>query len=133
MAAGNEFQLVNGPIGGLPASISPMYPGAGLAWDLSDFEKAGIVRVTTGSGIETVSARVQLYPNPVQDVLQVKFGQPVSQVKVHVISATGARLMSEEFRGVEMIRLNVSSLQAGPYFIQIQTNDFTTTERIIKR
>lgn len=133
LAAGNEFQLVNGPIGGLPASISPMYPGAGLAWDLSDFEKAGIVRVTTGSGIETVSARVQLYPNPVQDVLQVKFGQPVSQVKVHVISATGARLMSEEFRGAEMIRLNVSSLQAGPYFIQIQTNDFTTTERIIKR
>lgn len=131
-AAGNEFKLVSGIVSGLPSVMSPMYPGTGLAWDLSDFEKSGIVRVTTGSGIETTTARLQLYPNPVQEVLQVRLDRPVSKALVHVISSTGARLMSEEFEGMEPIRLDVSLLQAGAYIIQIQTDEFTSTGRFIK-
>ena len=131
-AVGNQFKLINGVVKGLPAEIRPLTPGEGLAWDLTAFESEGILRVTTGTGLQSIRAGVEVYPNPVQDVLIIGFKQAVSTVKVSVLSLTGARVLSEEFTNNTAIQLNMSQLPSGSYLVHIQTEEHTITERIIK-
>jgi len=73
-----------------------------------------------------------LYPNPAEDFLHLKFGQPTSG-KLNVFSVLGDRVFSWVFVNENDIRINLAKLTGGVYFIRITQKEFTQTLSFIKR
>ena len=77
----------------------------------------------------TTKKSIGIYPNPVEDVLNVKGLDAKSNVKIY---STEGRLMKNE--GLENDQVNVTELQPGVYFIQTEANgEKTSSTKFIKK
>lgn len=84
------------------------------------------------SVVETPSseAGIQLYPNPVQDVLHIKSKEPL--VSYEIYGATGQAVKQGAF-SMSQEQLVLSSLPTGVYYIRLKTKSATVTEKFIKK
>lgn len=85
--------------------------------------------VTPIAGINSFSEQVSIYPNPTSDVIHVNIDHSMLIRSIHVIGMTGKKLLG--IKGSNM--LDVSGLNGGIYFIQIETQVGTATKRFIKK
>ena len=67
---------------------------------------------------ELPSARI--YPNPVDDFLNVEFLKPVKALEMTDI--LGKRIFFQDIHEKESIRLNLGSLERGIYFLKLSGN-----------
>lgn len=86
------------------------------------------ITVTIVLGIEEFSGKSNLvyYPNPVKDYLTISSPKLITKVRVYTIYGT---LLKEEDWNTEKGSLNLESLNAGSYIINIQTDK--TDEKIV--
>ncbi|MDR4953840.1 T9SS type A sorting domain-containing protein [Chryseobacterium sp. ES2] len=75
-------------------------------------------------------AGMQLYPNPVQDVLTIKSKEPL--VSYEIFGATG-QLVKQGTLNMMQEQIVVSSLQTGVYYVKLKTKSSTVTEKILKK
>lgn len=75
-------------------------------------------------------AGMQLYPNPVQDVLTIKSKEPL--VSYEIFGATG-QLVRQGNLNMTQEQIVLSSLQTGVYYIKLKTKSSTVTEKILKK
>ncbi|MCP1299415.1 T9SS type A sorting domain-containing protein [Chryseobacterium sp. S0630] len=75
-------------------------------------------------------AGMQLYPNPVQDVLTIKSKEPL--VSYEIFGATG-QLVKQGNLNMMQEQIVLSSLQTGVYYIKLKTKSSTVTEKILKK
>jgi hypothetical protein len=74
-----------------------------------------------------------LYPNPVNDKLNIQTGDLTSETAVTIMNQTGMVALKKEFyRGTNIISLDVSSLKSGFYLVQVKTRDRIDKFRFIK-
>lgn len=77
-----------------------------------------------------------IYPNPANDMINVNYTLPSqSQLLLNIYSIDG-QLVSSEDKGTSQagsgsIQMNVANLSAGIYFVQLQTEQGSTTQRIV--
>lgn len=85
----------------------------------------------------TLSARLDLYPNPAKNELSIRFhGWKESSVQWQIIDVFGRTLMEGQHQDAkqhEPLRLQLEGLPAGIYFIEIRDNHVRLTERFQKR
>jgi hypothetical protein len=100
-------------------------------------EAAAPSNVNTVVGIEEVSltAGVNVYPNPANDFINVAYGLTNnSVVTVDVINVLGERVMTEyvgsQAAGNYTSRLDVSNLSAGVYMLNVTINGTANTVRV---
>ena len=81
----------------------------------------------TPTGVdEALSSRLQLFPNPVNDVLRLAFDHKLGQAKLQIINAQGqvVKRVNKLPSGSKLnTDLNVSDLPAGKYILQIILED----------
>ncbi|OJJ23206.1 hypothetical protein BKI52_02290 [marine bacterium AO1-C] len=81
----------------------------------------------TPTGVdETLSNRLQLFPNPVNDVLRLAFDHKLGQAKLQIVNTQGqvVQQLSKLSNGSKFSTdLNVSRLPAGTYILQIILED----------
>jgi hypothetical protein len=77
------------------------------------------------------SAAIKVYPNPTDGKISVSSGQSTIRT-VSVISNTGQVLNTYKFDAKE-VSVNIKHLAAGTYFIKVNTDSGTTTEKVIKK
>ncbi|PWN67807.1 T9SS type A sorting domain-containing protein [Chryseobacterium oncorhynchi] len=84
------------------------------------------------SVVETSASQVgiQVYPNPVQDVLYIKSKEPL--VSYEIYGATG-QSVKQGALSMAQEQLVLSSLQTGIYYIKLKTKSATVTEKIMKK
>ncbi|WNI38304.1 T9SS type A sorting domain-containing protein [Chryseobacterium sp. SG20098] len=75
-------------------------------------------------------AGMQLYPNPVQDVLTIKSKEPL--VSYEIFGAAG-QLVKQGTLNMMQEQIVLSSLQTGVYYIKLHTKSSTVTEKILKK
>lgn len=76
---------------------------------------------------------VSLFPNPVQANLSVSFGGITGISSYRVLDATGKVILNNTFSsGENSTTIDVSSLSAGFYFLQLQGENKSTVKRFIK-
>lgn len=75
-------------------------------------------------------AGIQVYPNPVQDIINIKSKEPL--VSYELYGATGQLVKQGTFTSTQE-QLQVSSLQTGIYYIKLKTKSSTVTEKFIKK
>ena len=75
-------------------------------------------------------AGMQLYPNPVQDVLTIRSKEAL--VSYEIFGAAG-QLVKQGTLNMMQEQVVLSSLQTGVYYIKLQTKSSTVTEKILKK
>ena len=86
------------------------------------------ITIASGVGIEEVNNKinVEVYPNPVLDILNVN-GKNIK--KVEVIDMNGRTVLTSERAG----RINMSTLSEGVYMVRVTTGKGVATEKIVKK
>lgn len=72
---------------------------------------------------------ISVYPNPTQDIINIKLDKNVSKFKASLYNAAGQALLTTENRS----SINISNLNKGVYFLKIEPeNGKPVTKKIIK-
>lgn len=76
---------------------------------------------------------LQVFPNPVQDVVNVLFGGEYKKVEVRLSQMNGQLIRTEQINNASQLQLSTSDLAAGVYFLTIKADDQLKTVRLIKQ
>lgn len=75
-------------------------------------------------------AELSVYPNPVNDVVNISVDALVSNVAI--VDLNGRTVKTAKFDGVSNASVNVSDLASGVYMMTITSDKGTTTKKIVK-
>jgi hypothetical protein len=73
---------------------------------------------------------IEMYPNPVNDVLYIRSGDLINTVEVYNIE--GKLMYQSQFEGKTQIDLNFKEFDHGSYYIKVQTADKFISRLIVK-
>ncbi|MBA2613187.1 MAG: T9SS type A sorting domain-containing protein [Bacteroidetes bacterium] len=96
----------------------------------------GIATMSLGVGLPTIShdinAKIKLYPNPNTDGIVIVEPATTDYSKIEVVNILGAVVASQNNAlAEEKIRLDLTSLPIGTYFVKITSGDKVYTEKLI--
>ncbi len=97
--------------------------------------KAYAVPIANPSSTEDIDKNIiqySIYPNPVNDELNIDFGSQVD-AKISIVSVTGQELKRIEISGENNLRADVSNLPNGIYFAKIKTETKMRTVKFVKK
>ena len=105
--------------------------GRGVFISKSNAGPVGIDEFTSSKDKNTVN--IVLYPNPVNDIANIKLELiKSSDINVEIYSITGSKVFSKNYSGVEgdnNITLNTNTFNTGTYFVKVSTS---TTNEVVK-
>lgn len=80
------------------------------------------------------SFEFQIYPNPMKDFLHLQFWNLQTSALINIFNINGQRVFSRQFNRISNgeLQLDVSNLPAGLYIMQIQANEQSKKQKIIK-
>lgn len=90
------------------------------------------VTATTLSTDDFVSSKFSVYPNPTNDLVTVSNNGSIQINKVSILDINGRTVKSLNYNGVTETQINVAELNAGIYFMNIDTNEGIATKKVIK-
>ena len=82
----------------------------------------------TADMIEEIDSKVEIYPNPVNDILYVEAGTEIEKVVVYDVYGRQQTTVN----GQQSLSIDLSNLKSGIYFIKINTEKGNIVKRIIK-
>ena len=83
------------------------------------------------AGIEELGIEMNMYPNPVKDVLHVQADLQVSQIDV--TDQLGNIVSSQELIPANELFLDVSKLAAGTYIVNVYAGSIKATQLFVKQ
>lgn len=75
---------------------------------------------------------ISVYPNPVEDYFTIKTHEPYDNLSIKIYNNIG-QLIDQKNLKKDSAKVNISNYQAGVYSIEITTDKFKTTKKIIKK
>jgi hypothetical protein len=73
-----------------------------------------------------------LFPNPVQNTLNINFTAPIKHGEIQIFTIAGQAILSEKLMPKSSHTLNLDALNKGVYLIQVNVNGKTNWDRFIK-
>lgn len=82
--------------------------------------------------VEAIFNTLRVYPNPVRngDMMNIKFRANVS-AKIKIYSATGKLVLASDHDNLKEKPLSVSNLPNGVYMVQIASNNFSVSKKVV--
>ncbi len=114
-------------------SIADLASGEYLLYARDDSNNLSTPHVFTITGVginPAVTGQIRIFPNPVNHQLDIQ-AEAFRRYSIEITTLNGRIVQQEAFEG-KVHRLDLSSLQAGFYFITIRSKDFVKTEKIVK-
>ncbi len=65
---------------------------------------------------------INIYPNPVEDILTIDLGQQINNTSVSVVDNTGKAVINSHYDNQQVIQLDLADLPPGKYTISIECN-----------
>ncbi len=89
--------------------------------------------VSSIPSLQTSPVVYKVYPNPAQDFLTIDFGKNVVNGNLVLYDFTGKIIFETNgFNGKSLVKINLTSLKSGQYFIKNTVNNQMITTRFIK-
>ncbi|MEH0153110.1 choice-of-anchor D domain-containing protein [Limibacter armeniacum] len=106
--------------------------GAEVSFDLTLNVIADIVLAVDD---ELAVTGLQLYPNPANDFVNIRWNNGGSQANmtVKLVNAIGVVLFTEDVKSAETYTINLSGKPAGIYYVQLISEGKTAVRKIIKK
>lgn len=106
--------------------------GNNLLLDNINFSQA-----TNVNTIQKEAAEVRIMPNPVSNLMTLEFTmENTADANINIVNALGQQVQqvtNGSFNGTNVIEVNTSELAAGVYFVNIVTEEATTTKRFVRQ
>lgn len=85
------------------------------------------------TGTEIINkSEIEVYPNPVKDMLRINFGNPVSgNMVLEILNITGQRTFFQQLdtNGFSQVAVNIQQLKKGIYFLRISNGKLVIADR----
>ena len=82
------------------------------------------------SASELVNA-IEIFPNPTDGILNIQVEVSLEQFDLRVMNPVGQTIRTENIRGRSFTSMDLSSLPAGTYFIELSSNGARTFKRFV--
>ena len=90
------------------------------------------IMATSNVGEYSKNDYLKIYPNPATDEILVHCDKSLGLGELHILSLSGRVLFSEEIIIGTDHKINLKNFAKGVYLIQIQANNLTMTQRLVK-
>jgi hypothetical protein len=90
------------------------------------------VREKVVTGIADEAIAIAVFPNPFENVLQVRFGNSYRQATLVVMTATGKTVVRKDATAAEEV-LDAQALPAGVYILVVHTPEGDVTTKLVKK
>lgn len=104
-------------------TVQTVFPSAGQALDFT-------INVQTLSVETFEKSALSIYPNPAQDVLNIKYKTPLKAVKIY--NLLGQEILNQN-ASLSHLQLNISTLRAGAYIVKLFTDANEHSFKFIKQ
>ncbi|MEO0581656.1 MAG: DUF4331 family protein [Bacteroidota bacterium] len=96
--------------------------------------KGRLARTIRSTDIERefLRASLSVYPNPFTDVLTLDLPEGLAQVEVNILTLDGKIVASKRIEDEGALKLDLSKLSTGVYFVQVVTANVSITQEILK-
>lgn len=84
------------------------------------------------SNNETAVAAISVYPNPVNDIINVVNTQNVNVNSITVTDLNGRIVKEAKYSNTSNVQMNVSDLSSGVYMMNIQSDKGSSVKKIVK-
>ncbi|MBK1897749.1 T9SS type A sorting domain-containing protein [Chryseobacterium paridis] len=84
---------------------------------------------TRDSKVNTINRDLHIFPNPVKDFFQLKFDEPIKNVKI--FDSTGRVLLNQDFNKT-VLKIDISDYAQGIYTVKIKTNTSEISKKLLK-
>lgn len=91
------------------------------------------INSTLSLSIDEQFSKFSIYPNPASSLLNISIGEFVIKAKISVFNFQGNLLISDEIIQSNQHQVDLSSIPAGVYFIQIASEKATKRMKFIKK
>ena len=81
---------------------------------------------------EVLNEKFNIFPNPVNDVVNITNNDNIQVKKIKIYSESGKFINEENFNTEDNIQLNIENLQSGIYLLNFETDHGSATKKIIK-
>ena len=112
--------------------------GDGIADSIDDCDNAegtpdfGLCDATLSTSDVLVLNTLTIYPNPVKDILTIRFAEYVNELNVELYSITGQLIYNKQTTAnSNTATLDLSSLSSGIYLMKIHVNESSTVKRLL--
>ncbi|HNX87547.1 MAG TPA: autotransporter-associated beta strand repeat-containing protein [Paludibacteraceae bacterium] len=134
--AGKSYTLFVAPtISGSFTSITPAIPGKDLIWDLTRLNQGIIAVINDPTPVNEINASsVSVYPAVMDKYCLINLGNITGKVQIDLYGVNGVKKLSYTESGYNsLVRMNVSHLQPGAYFLRLTNSGSTATYKLIKK
>ncbi len=134
-AVGDEFTIIScDNISGQFVSITPEFPGSGLAWDANELYTTGILKIVeVTNGISDIQReKIKIYPNPASNLLFVEVSAVSQKVEIEILSMLGS-VVKNLTAVVGTNKIDVGDLESGTYLVKVSSGDFVSLNSFVKK
>jgi len=98
------------------------------------FQQGNITVSTAVDEMSESAMDVQIYPNPVNDILNMEFKNMVDHtIQLKLVDLTGKTVLRKEFsQPSNTVRLNLSSVSSGSYMLEVRAAEKRKVFKIVK-
>lgn len=82
---------------------------------------------------EVLNEKFNIFPNPVNDVLNITNNNNIKINKIKLYNENGKFIKEENYNTENNIQLNIENLQSGIYMLDLETDHGSATKKIIKK
>ncbi len=81
----------------------------------------------------SVGKGIAVYPNPASNLLTISNAENVQNATVRIINSNGKTVLNNANRSGRKLNVDISSLPAGTYFVQLLHNENVSTMKFVKQ
>jgi len=81
---------------------------------------------------EKTASGLEVYPNPAQDVLNVRLAKTAGLVTIRLTALNGQVLREQQFRNTAMLKLSLAGLPAGAYFLNVTADEAAHVLKVMR-
>jgi hypothetical protein len=98
-------------------------------WVLDDITTLHYSELGTTSIGENSSADIQVYPNPANNFINIKFNSPAADLKLELFDITGRMVLTTDLSGNQ--KINIGHLEDGLYIYRLNQEGIVKSGKIL--
>ncbi|MEO0470374.1 MAG: T9SS type A sorting domain-containing protein [Bacteroidota bacterium] len=91
-----------------------------------------VVSIWPTSVEDELEASVDIFPNPAQNHLEIKYQSLAKEVLVSVLSIDGREVLQQQFANTKHLQLDISDLAPGSYIVRLRLDDQLIHRKVVK-
>lgn len=117
---------------GVTANLNDLYMVSNSnGWAVGDSGTILHFSPLTGSHVEYWNPKVMVYPNPAHDQLAIELDGGATDITVQLIDLTGQTVFKNQMEATKKMKLDVSSLTPGVYFLNLRSQKGSKMKKVV--